>query len=170
MTNDRIVCFTGHRIIPQTVHARLKQRLREEILRQIGSGANIFRAGGALGFDTMAAQTVLELRESHPGIRLELILPCPEQSDRWKPLDAMVYEEIRRQADTVRVVSPFYYAGVLQQRNRELVRGAAVCIAYLTDSHTHTGGTAYTVAQALRAGADFVNLADEWAQALTFGK
>lgn len=158
MTNDRIVCFTGHRVIPQTEHAELKRRLREELLGQIAAGATVFRAGGALGFDTMAAQTVLELRELYPEIRLELILPCPDQSEHWKPLDAMVYDEIREQADVVRIVSPYYYPGVLQQRNRELVRGASVCIAYLTDSHSHSGGTAYTVTEALRSGAVFVNL------------
>lgn len=160
VANDRIVCFTGHRTIPQAWHAELKRRLRKEILRQIEAGGTVFRAGGALGFDTMAAQTVLELRETHPGIRLELILPCPSQSEHWRPLDVKVYEEILAQADRVRYVSPYYFAGVLQMRNRELVRGAAVCVGYLTDSHTHSGGTAYTVMQAVSGGADFVNLAD----------
>lgn len=160
MEKDRIVCFTGHRAIPQTERAELKRRLRKEILRQMEAGGTVFRAGGALGFDTMAAQTVLELREAHPEIRLELVLPCPSQSEHWKPLDIRVYEEILEQADGVRYVSPFYFAGVLQLRNRELVRGAAVCIGYLTDSHTHSGGTAYTVLQAVSEGADFVNLAE----------
>ena len=90
MENDRIVCFTGHRVIPQTEHAALKRRLRQEILRQIEAGATHFRAGGALGFDTMAAQTVLELREQYPFIRLELVLPCPSQPDRWQAQDVAV--------------------------------------------------------------------------------
>lgn len=159
MTTPKIVCFTGHRVIPQTGRAELRRRLRAEVLRQIDAGATVFRAGGALGFDTMGAQTVLELREEHPAIRLELVLPCPGQSDRWSPLDISVYEEIRTQADSVRYVSPYYYSGVLQLRNRELVRGASVCIGYLTDSHSHAGGTAYTVLRALAEGAEFVNLA-----------
>lgn len=159
MTNERIICFTGHRAIPQTERAELRRRLRAEILRQMDAGATVFRAGGALGFDTMAAQTVLELREGHPEIRLELVLPCPGQSDRWGTLDISVYEEILAQADRVRYVSPYYFPGVLQLRNRELVRGASVCVGYLVDSHTHAGGTAYTVLQALADGAEFVNLA-----------
>lgn len=158
--NDRIVCFTGHRVIPQTERAELKRILRREILRQIDLGSTVFRAGGALGFDTMAAQTVLELREERPALRLELILPCPEQSDRWSHLDIRVYDEILEQADAVRFVSSAYYPGILQLRNRELVRGAAVCIGYLTDSRTHSGGTAYTALQAMSGGAEFINLAD----------
>lgn len=160
MENDRIVCFTGHRAIPQTEHADLKRRLRQEILRQIDAGATHFRTGGALGFDTMAAQTVLELRERYPAIRLELILPCPEQADHWQLQDVAVYEEIRALANEVHYVSGFYFPGVLQLRNRKLVEGAAVCIGYLRDSQTHSGGTAYTVLQALSAGAEFVNLAE----------
>ena len=160
MENDRIVCFTGHRVIPQTEHAALKRRLRQEILHQIEAGATHFRAGGALGFDTMAAQTVLELREQSPFIRLELVLPCPSHPDRWQAQDVAVYEEIRAQADEVCYVSGSYFTGVLQLRNRKLVENAAVCIGYLTDSHTHSGGTAYTVLQALSGGAEFINLAE----------
>lgn len=160
MEKERIICFTGHRNIPQTIHAELKRSLRAAILREIELGGTVFRTGGALGFDTMAAQTVLELRERYPHIRLELVLPCPEQTEHWNRLDTAVYEEIRAQADRVRFVSPFYYAGVLQQRNRALAEGTAVCIGYLTDSRTHSGGTAYTVLQALKQGAEFQNLAD----------
>lgn len=161
MDGKKTVCFTGHRAIPQAERAALKRRLRKEILRQIEEGATVFRAGGALGFDTMAAQTVLELRETHTQIELELILPCPDQTARWSAQDVAVYTEIKEQADRVVYVSPFYFSGVLQLRNRKLVEGADVCVAYLTDSHTHSGGTAYTILQALNAGAEYINLAQQ---------
>lgn len=160
MEQERIVCFTGHRRIPQTEHAALKRRLRQAIVRQVQAGATVYRTGGALGFDTMAAQTVLELRTRYPQIRLELILPCPSQTARWQAQDVAVYEEIRAQADKVRYVSPYYFNGVLQLRNRKLVEGASVCIGYLTDSRTHSGGTAYTLLQALHAGVEWINLAE----------
>ena len=158
MEQKKIVCFTGHRTIPQTERAELKRRLRQETVRQIEGGATVFRAGGALGFDTMAAQTVLELRKKYPQIELELILPCPDQTAHWSAQDIRVYEEIREQADRVIYTSPFYFNGVLQLRNRKLVEGADVCVAYLTDSLTHGGGTAYTILHALNAGAELVNL------------
>ena len=154
------VCFTGHRSIPEEARASLTNELDRVIADLYSLGADTFISGGALGFDTMAAQTVLEPREGHPEIRLELVLPCPGQSDRWGTLDISVYEEILAQADLVRYVSPYYFPGVLQLRNRELVRGASVCVGYLVDSHTHAGGTAYTVLQALADGAEFVNLAE----------
>jgi hypothetical protein len=43
------------------------------------------------------------------------------------------------------------------ERDRRLVQGSDVCVAFLTQSK---GGTAYTVAQALKGGLEFVNLFD----------
>ncbi|MBQ7334871.1 MAG: DUF1273 family protein [Clostridia bacterium] len=152
----KTVCFTGHRTIPQEQYPNLVDALNTEIERQIRAGAVTFRTGGALGFDTLAALCVLSARKQHPHIRLELILPCPTQSDNWNASDTRLYEQIIEQADCHRYVSQYYYAGVLQMRNRALVEGSDVCIAYLRTSHG--GGTAYTAACALRAGVEFVNL------------
>ncbi|MDE5859282.1 MAG: DUF1273 domain-containing protein, partial [Oscillospiraceae bacterium] len=40
----------------------------------------------AIGFDTLCAETVIELRQKYPQIRLCLLLPCPpeEQTMRWR--------------------------------------------------------------------------------------
>ena len=155
--NEKTVCYTGHRTIPESDFASLHTKLLAETERQIQNGAVCFRTGGAKGFDTMAALAVLSLKRKYPQIRLELILPCPTQTQGWSENDIAVYEQIRANADAYQYVSPFYYKGLLQVRNRRLVDGADVCIAYLTDS---TGGTAYTCAYAMRQGLDFVNLFD----------
>ena len=152
----KTVCFTGHRHIPYYDREDLLVSLRAEVKRQILSGARIFRAGGALGFDTMAAQTVLELRRVSPQIELELILPCPSQTDGWQEQDKRIYNEILAQADRACYVSQFYFNGLLQLRNRKLVEGSDVCIAYLRGSHG--GGTAYTTALAIRSGLEYINL------------
>ena len=154
----KTICFTGHRQIDSRTRRQLSAELLRELERQIREGASVFRAGGALGFDTLAAQAVLKLRRKHPEIRLELILPCPSQADAWATADKRLYENILANADTVRYTSTQYYAGVLQLRNRQLVEASDTCIAYLTNSHG--GGTAFTCALALRKGLKFVNLAD----------
>ena len=136
----------------------MKEALTQEIELQIQEGATVFRAGGALGFDTLAALCVLDLRRKHPNVRLELILPCPTQTKDWTFSDARLYEQIMEQADLVRYVSPFYHNGVLQMRNRALVQGSDVCIAFLKNSQ---GGTAYTAAYALKNGLELVNLAEQ---------
>ncbi len=153
----KTVCFTGHRQIDSRAYRQLFAVLLREVEQQIKSGATVFRAGGALGFDTLAAQAVLKLRRKYPEIRLELILPCPSQADAWAREDRRLYEQIRSKADAVRYTSNEYYTGVLQTRNHQLVEGADVCISYLTHSH---GGTAFTCALALRQGLEWINLAD----------
>ena len=155
----KTVCFTGHRQIPNASYEALQELLTDVLEKQIQNGATVFRAGGALGFDTLAALTVLLLRRKYPDIRLELILPCPTQTKGWARNDVLLYEQILEQADSYRYVSQFYFNGVLQVRNRALVEGADVCVAYLTSSHG--GGTAFTASFAMKSGLELVNLADE---------
>ena len=153
----KTVCFTGHRQIPFDQAEELTDALQQEILKQIREGAVVFRAGGALGFDTLAALAVLKAKKQHPDIRLELFLPCPTQAANWTPSDIRLYEKIKKKADSYRYVSEFYYDGVLQIRNNQLVDDADVCIAFL---QTSRGGSAYTSARAIRQGLEFINLAD----------
>lgn len=156
---EKILCFTGHREIPSSEYLLLRDRLFELLEEKIAEGYTCFRAGGAVGFDTLAALTVLLLRKKYPHIRLELILPCPSQTRGWSENDEMLYRQILSQADSYRYVSERYYRGVLQVRNRALVEGSHACIAYLRTSHG--GGTAYTAALALKKGLEFINLYEE---------
>lgn len=153
-----IVCFTGHRAIPTAHYAPLCDLLTWEIRRLAASGATEFRTGGALGFDTMAALSVLSLKKEISHIRLSLMLPYPEQADAWSENDRCLYEQIRSLADSVRYTAPHYFAGALQMRNRALIAGSDICVAYLRTSHG--GGAAYTSALALRSGLELINLAD----------
>ncbi len=158
MNQTKTVCFTGHRIIPTAHRLPLIEALERETERQIQSGATVFRAGGALGFDTLAAITVLKLKKRYPHVRLELVLPYPAQADGWAESDRILYRQILERADAHLYVSQGYFDGVLQMRNRRLVEGADVCIAYLTRSSG--SGSAYTSALAIQSGLEFVNLGD----------
>ena len=154
---NQTCCFTGHRDIPAADHDALGRRLEEEILALIREGVRFFGAGGALGFDTLAALCVLKLRESFPDIRLILVLPCKNQTRGWRDADIETYNLIRDRADKVVYVSEGYYSGCMQKRNRYLVDAAGVCVCYLTGN---SGGTAYTVNYARKNGVRVVNLAE----------
>ena len=52
--------FTGHRRIPQDDFLNLQKRLQKIIKQLIKQGITTFYCGGALGFDTLAAQAVLK--------------------------------------------------------------------------------------------------------------
>lgn len=135
-------CFSGHRKIPSNEISAVKKSLVETISSSIEKGYRYFGAGGALGFDTIAAQSVLELKEKYPDIKLILVLPCPNQTRGWKDTDVSEYERIKSEADKVVYTSNQYFRGCMQKRNRHLVDNSSLCICYLTKS---TGGTFYTV-------------------------
>lgn len=153
---EQTACFTGHRKIPFGHAHGIKRRLRDTIVELIDQGYRFFGAGGALGFDTIAAQTVLELKKEYPQIRLILVLPCLSQADRWDEKDKSVYEDIKRQADKVVYTSQDYTRDCMFKRNRHLVDGSSVCICYLIEQ---TGGTAYTVEYAKKNNLRVINLA-----------
>ena len=82
---NRSVCFTGHRTIAEEkekLSARLYALLERLVTEQ---KITDFYTGGAVGWDALAALTVLKLRESYPEVKLHLVLPCPfeEQSAKW---------------------------------------------------------------------------------------
>ena len=60
---QQICCFTGHRIIKKNIIPLIKQNIAIEIRKLITQGVTYFIVGGALGFDTLAAQTVLDLKK-----------------------------------------------------------------------------------------------------------
>lgn len=151
-------CFTGHRTIPFGQRKRLPQRLNEVVEEAISRGYRYFGAGGVLGFDTLAAQTVLDLKGKHPHIRLILVLPCLSQAQGWKAEQRRSYEAIKAQADKVVYTSREYHPGCMYVRNRHLVDHSSLCISYLIQT---TGGTAYTVDYAMAQGLDVVNLGVE---------
>lgn len=154
---EKTVCFTGHRTIPMLKKWKIEKKLKETLEALIDNGYCYFGAGGALGFDTIAAQTVLALKKKHPEIKLILVLPCKNQTRCWEEKDVSVYESIIEQADKVVYTQEHYDRGCMFKRNRHLVDNSSVCVAYLTEEK---GGTAYTVNYANQKGVKVINIAE----------
>lgn len=153
---ERTCCFTGHRKIPPLQSVEIAGRLKTELIKLIDQGYLYFGAGGALGFDTIAAKAVLTLQQSCPQIKLILVLPCKTQTRGWKKEDIAIYEDIKNRCNKVVYTSEDYTRGCMLKRNRHLVDNSSACVCYLTESK---GGTAYTVDYARRSGIKIVNLA-----------
>jgi uncharacterized phage-like protein YoqJ len=153
---NKTACFTGHRKIPPEQLSEIAQRLEKIIIGLIENGYCYFGAGGALGFDTLAALTVLQLKEKYTQVRLILVLPCLTQSKDWSEDNQIVYEEIKSKADKIVYTSKEYSRGCMHKRNRHLVDNSSACICYLTKQK---GGTAYTVSYAQAKGVSIFNMA-----------
>lgn len=152
---EKTCCFTGHRVIPTRALPRLVEELKQTLRRLIGEGVRYFGVGGALGFDTLAAETVLRLKGEYPSVRLILVLPCRDQTRGWKAADARRYRDILSRADKVVYTAERYSPGCMHRRNRHLVENSSVCVAYCT---RETGGSAYTAEYAQQRGLRLVLL------------
>ncbi|MBR1735741.1 MAG: DUF1273 family protein [Firmicutes bacterium] len=155
---DKTCCFTGHRRIDKAKQEGLREKLKAVIIGLIDEDYRYFGVGGAIGFDTEAALTVLELREVYPQIRLILVFPCENQTKGWKESDIEIYENIKARSDKYVYVSKEYTSDCMFKRNRHLVNNSSVCVCFL---ESEKGGTAYTVKYAKEKGLRIINLAQE---------
>lgn len=152
-------CFlTGHRDIPRELYPEVQRKLEQAVERLVAQGIRYFGVGGALGFDTMAALSILELRNRCPGVRLALILPCKDHDFGWPGADRELLQKIAKQADQVVYTAEKYYNGCMYKRNRHMAERSGWCVCYMDRP---TGGTAYAVSYALSLGVEIINLADE---------
>lgn len=147
-------CFTGHRKITSNIFL-LKYKLKKAIVSLIEKGVIYFGSGGAIGFDTLAALTVLELKKKYPQIKLIMILPCKNQELKWSEKDKKQYYNLLELCDKKTYVSEYYHRGCMHKRNRYLVDNSRYCIAYLNQN---TGGTYYTVNYAIDNHVQVINL------------
>ena len=139
---SKTCCFTGHRCIPQNETDYLYRRLYEEIEKLIKLGVIYYGSGGARGFDLLCANVVIDLKKKYPLVRLIMVVPCPEQAEKWSYQDKSDYDRIIKAADKVRLLSDCYYKGCMLARNRHLVDNSLYVICY---KRKNNGGTAYTV-------------------------
>ena len=155
MTNENICCFTGHRNFSDDPK-NIREILSVLLDNMITQGYTVFRAGGALGFDMLAAEAVLDKKDQGRNVRLELLLPCPEQAEHWNLESKARYRRILLLADSKSYIADAYTTTCMHERNRRLVDGASLCIAY--QKH-EKGGTAYTCRYAEKKGVTVINLA-----------
>ena len=154
---EKICCFTGHRHIPFEYARALAVALDAEIEARIADGYTVFRAGGAYGFDTLAALRVILKKRKYGFIRLELCLPCKNQTAYWGKSDIDIYNMILANADDVRYVGEKYTSNCMMARNRMLVDGSDCCVGFCIPT-AGRGGSRYTLNYAARQGVEVKNL------------
>lgn len=148
-------CFTGHRqIVPEHAQA-LPEAVEGAIRGLIAQGYFIFAAGGAMGFDTLAAETVLALKSEFPQLRLIIVAPCADQADGWAAADRRRYERLRQAADDYICLEAAYTPACMRKRNRCLVEMSSACLAYCLRPRS---GSAQTVALADAQGLDIIDV------------
>lgn len=79
-----------------------------------------FYIGCAVGFDMMAAHTILEQRKQYPDMVLVAVVPYVGQDVYFNKEDKQRYADILRQADKVVVLSEYYYAQCYAHRKHSI--------------------------------------------------
>lgn len=161
---SKVCCFTGHRIqkLPwltdkfNQITISLRSILKTTILQKIDEGYDYFISGMALGIDMLCADIVLELKTSHPEIKLECALPCEEQTRFWQEAQRQDYLDILNKADYITVLSKRYNQACLHQRNQYMVQKSDCLIAIWNGTN---GGTKNTImlASKYRVPVDIIN-------------
>ncbi len=162
--NRRYSCsFTGHRKLSRHERFVLMPKLKSVILYLISCGVKEFHAGGAEGFDTLAAGVVHEISKTHRDIKLIIELPYKRSgNEKSSSRDSHMRSFILDVADEVNChgEKPKSYeeaVKMLYKRNRVLVDKSHYCVCYLK---TKSGGTAYTVNYAAIRDTSIFNLAE----------
>lgn len=166
MNAQRTVCFSGYRpekfsFILQKGHAAyfaLRERTAAAILQAVEGGYTTFMCGMCKGFDLVAADVVLELREHWPelaGLKLIAVLPFEGQgfADPWQ----VMHQLVLGRADEVMTLAPAYRPGIYFQRNRYMVDHSSRLICYYDG---RPGGTAHTVRYARQVDLEIINVAE----------
>lgn len=154
---SKTCCFTGHRDLTLEEKYSCAEKLTRAADAFAKMGVTNFITGGALGFDTVAAVTLINLkRQKYPQFSIGVAVPFRDQSSRWSLQDRALYNTILKNADRVIILSEGYHRACMSVRNRYMVDNSKYCMAYLTKQ---SGGTYSTYRYASDKGLVLYNLA-----------
>ena len=169
MTRINSCCFTGHRTIPEDQLAAVTEKLHHAVRLLSSCGFLYFICGGALGFDMLAEQVLIEEAERNENIHLVLALPCRDQTGKWLKTGRngteilREYMRIKASASAVCYVTDFYTDGCMKERNRFMVDNSSFCVAYYNGSVRSGAGQTFRMAK--KSGLKIYNIYDALASA-----
>lgn len=131
--------FTGHRQLEKDFNVDALDRAIEDFIQK---GVRYFYNGMAQGFDLLAAERVLTMKEKYPQIKLIACIPFYGQERSMNNLDKQRYVHILKKADEQRLISYHYTKFCYMKRNQYMVDESDCMIAYLREKK---GGTYNTV-------------------------
>lgn len=158
-------CFTGYRPskFPFSVEKgsagleKLENSIIETVFALYADGCTTFYSGMAMGFDIIAAEAVLLLKERHEDVCLVCAVPFKEQGAGFPEPWQSRYAEIIKRADKAVIMSDKYYKGCYHRRNAFLVDNSDYVVTWYDGQ---PGGTAWTVKYAQNKGRYVLNLND----------
>ena len=162
---EKTVAFTGYRESKIEISASnpniisvIKTNLRERLLDLYSKGYTTFLSGVAEGFDMIAADVVLSLKNEHADIELIAVIPFVGQERSYTPQQLEQYNNILSNCDSKIIISEHYFQGVFFLRNDFLINNCSHLVAYYDGQK---GGTKYTVKKAEKNSIPILNICTE---------
>lgn len=161
-------CFTGYR--PQKFpfplsnnderYLEFENRLTDAVFALPESGCLTFYTGMAMGFDIIAAETVLLYKKAvkTAGVKLIGVVPFKKQSVSYTAPWRMRYNRVAALADEIIVLSDSYTPGCYQKRNKYMVDRSDIVVTWYNGE---SGGTRNTLRYAASMDKRTVNLFEE---------
>lgn len=150
----RTLVITGHRPADLPWRYRendprcvaLKSRLAEILRISYDRGYRTFVSGMALGVDTWFAESVLELRDEHPDVRLFAYIPFAGQDKLWPTESQARYKSLLMYANEVHAVCQAPSKSAFLARNIAMLDIADAVLAVWDGT---SGGTGHCVRNAI---------------------
>lgn len=138
--------FSGHRFLPQDRIFGIKERVREEVMILFNRGVTHFISGGAIGFDTLCAELIIEMQEMDINfsekVHLSLYLPCYDQTKKWSDYDKYKYNMLKFKASEIIYVTQGQYTPTcMHERNIAMVNASDFGIVFCSNLQSGTGQT-----------------------------
>ena len=171
----RTCCFTGYR--PEkfefTLYEETKEYLEFEnklysaVFSLANQGVNRFYCGMAMGFDIIAAETVVLLKKARKDLDIKLIcvVPFPNQEDGFGSYWKEKYNRIIDNSDEKIIISDSYHKGCYQIRNKYMVDNSDFVLTWFDGK---SGGTKNTLDYASSRNRKIFNINNENAENLAF--
>lgn len=157
-------CFTGYR--PEKFPFELKannpdyikfdNKLIDAVFSLPREGCTTFYCGMAMGFDIIAAETVLAVKNafSEP-LKLICVLPFENQSYNF-PADWKIrFNSVLQKCDEKIILAEKYFTGCYQERNTYMVDNSDYVITWFDGQ---SGGTKNTIRYAKKIGRQIFNI------------
>jgi uncharacterized phage-like protein YoqJ len=160
----RKCCFTGYRPskFPFSLdredkdYKKFENSLIDGIMSLARDNCRVFYSGMAMGFDIIAAEIVLMLKDTYETpLKLICVLPFENQSEAYTSYWRKRYEKILRRADEVIVLDKDYSQGCYQKRNVYMVDNSDYVLTWYDGKF---GGTRNTLDYAAEKGRYIFNV------------
>lgn len=144
MLNNRICFFTGNRMHTEIRNSNncsdlilLKEIIRQLFINAILNGYNNFISGVAMGFDTICAEIVIELKEKYPEVTLEIAIPYETYTVKWNDNDKERFFNIVAKCDKETMLQTRYTIDCNIKRNKYMIKKSDFIVVVNNGKHDY---------------------------------